>query len=106
MVDFMANDMKPLEVIVHSLPAPKRCLLFEPRVIAPAEFCECLRSHLLQPAQVMIQLVSSDLFSGPLAQIDSGTPLLPLLRVQITRIERRGLIAYFSCSDVREERAD
>ncbi len=54
----------------------------------------------------MIQLVSSDPFSGPLAKIDRGTPLLLLLRGQFTGMERRGLIADFSCRDVREERAD
>ena len=67
MVDFMTNDMKPLEVVVHPLPARKGRLLFEPLVMAPAEFCKCLCTHLLQPAQVMIQIVSSDLISGPLA---------------------------------------
>ena len=49
-VDFMTNDMKPREVVVHALPAPKGRLLFEPPVIALAEFCKCLRTHPLQPA--------------------------------------------------------
>ena len=52
--------------------------------MAPAEFCKCLCTHLLQPAQVMIQIVSSDLISGPLAEIESSTPVLPLLGGQIT----------------------
>jgi hypothetical protein len=34
--DFMAKDMKPLEVVVHALPAPKERLLLEPVVVAPA----------------------------------------------------------------------
>jgi hypothetical protein len=38
MVDFMPKDMKPLEVIVHLLPAAKGCLLFEPPVLTTREF--------------------------------------------------------------------
>ncbi len=38
MVEFMPKDVKPLEVIVHLLPAPKGRLLLEPLVIALAEF--------------------------------------------------------------------
>ena len=37
MVDFMANDMKPLEVIVHPPSAAQGRLLCKPMVIAPAE---------------------------------------------------------------------
>lgn len=35
----------------------------------------------------MIQLVPSDLFSGSLADIESGTLLLPFLGVQITAVD-------------------
>lgn len=77
MINFMANDMKRLEIIVHPVPAPKGRLFFEPLVVAQAGFCKCSRTHLLQPAQVMIQRVSSDLSSGPLAKTDRGIPSLP-----------------------------
>ena len=44
--------MKPLELVVHLLPARKGCLLIEPPVVAPAELRKCLRAHMLQPAQM------------------------------------------------------
>ena len=66
MVEFMPNDMKPLEVIVHPLPAPKGRLLFEPLVLTLAEFRQRLCTDQLQPAQVIIQLVPSDLTPRPL----------------------------------------
>ena len=100
MIDFMADDMKPLEVIVHALAIPKGRLLFEPAVIALAKFRKCLRTNLCQPAQVMIQRVSSDLISCRLAKIDRGTPLRSLNGGEITRIERRRLIAGFSGRNV------
>src|ERR1051325_4452019 len=67
MVNFMPKDMKPLEVIVHPLPARKGRLLFEPWVIALAEFRQRPCADLPQPAQVIIQLVPSDLTPRPLA---------------------------------------
>jgi hypothetical protein len=66
MVEFMPKDMKPLEVIVHPLPAPKGRMLFEPLVFSPAEFRQRLCTDLLQPAQVIVQLVPSDLTPRPL----------------------------------------
>src|SRR5688500_11338187 len=63
-MDFMANYVKPLKVVVHLLAAPRGRLLFEPLVVAPPEFCKCLRTHLLQPAHVTIQPVPFDLISG------------------------------------------
>jgi hypothetical protein len=50
MVEFMPKDMKPLEVIIHPLPAPKGRMLFEPLVHTPAEFRQRLCTDLLQLA--------------------------------------------------------
>ena len=66
MVEFMPKDMKPLEVIVHPLPAPKGRMLFEPLVLSPAEFRKSLCTDLLQPAQVIFQLAPSNLTPRPL----------------------------------------
>jgi len=59
MVEFMPKDMKPLKVIVHPLPTPKGRMLFEPLVLTPAEFRQRLCTDLLQPAEIIFQLVPS-----------------------------------------------
>ena len=66
MVDFVTKHVKPLEVIVHLLPAAGGCPVLEPLVFAPAELGQRLRPNLLEPAHVVMQLVPSDLTSRPL----------------------------------------
>ena len=66
MFKFMPKNMKPLEVIVHVLPAHKGGTLFKPLIITPAEFRQRLCTDLLQPTQVISQLVPSNLTPRPL----------------------------------------
>src|SRR5262245_33282555 len=66
MIEFMPKDVKPLEVIVHALPAPKGRLLFKPLVFTPAEFRQRPGTDPVQPAQVIFKLAASNLTPRPL----------------------------------------
>ena len=77
MVDLVADDMKPFEVVVHPLSGPKRCLLFQPLVIAPAKFH---KHHL-------------DIALGSQGEVDVQMELAVRLKyvkaIQVTRIQER-----------------
>jgi hypothetical protein len=46
-VDFVPEDMEPLEVIVHPPPAAEGRLLFEPFILTPSQFMKRLCPDLL-----------------------------------------------------------
>ena len=62
-VELVLEDVKPLEVVVGREAFPERRLPLEPRVVSPAELGESLRTNLLEPASVVVQVVPPDLAS-------------------------------------------
>src|SRR5262252_7404829 len=106
MIDLVSEDVKPLEVVVDPLSVAKRRLSLEPHIIAAAKFQQRRRANLLEPCEVVREVVTSNLLPRPVAERKRGAPLVFLLRTQLTSVKRRSLVADFRRGDVRQQRAD
>ena len=54
-VEFMAENMEPLEIVVHPLSGAKRRLLLQPIVVAPAEFRRSIDGQPALEPQIELQ---------------------------------------------------
>ena len=103
MIYLVLENVKPLEVIVGRLAAPKRALLVQPVVSTLGKFAERLLSDVIEQTQVIVQRVTSNLSPCLFAELQKRPPLLSFPDSKSSPLERVDLIRHLNARDVTQK---